>query len=86
MGTSFADGRHLRHVFSDQSVDRPDFRHGNDGDVCTVGQIHGRWLGTCQAPGWPWVNARIGLQYTYYNKFAGTTVGAHQNNALFLHA
>jgi hypothetical protein len=35
---------------------------------------------------WPWFNARIGLQYTYYNKFNGTTVGAHDNNSLFLHA
>jgi hypothetical protein len=39
-----------------------------------------------KAPGWPWFNARIGLQYTYYNKFNGTTVGAHDNNTLFLHA
>jgi hypothetical protein len=39
-----------------------------------------------QAPGWPWANARIGLQYTYYNKFDGTTVGAHDNNTLFFHA
>ncbi len=39
-----------------------------------------------KAPGWPWLNARIGLQYTYYNKFDGTTVGAHDNNTLFLHA
>jgi hypothetical protein len=39
-----------------------------------------------KAPGWPWLNARIGLQYTYYNKFDGTTAGAHDNNALFLHA
>ncbi|WP_434887428.1 cytochrome C [Bradyrhizobium oligotrophicum] len=36
--------------------------------------------------GWPWFNARIGLQYTYYNKFDGTTIGAHDNNTLFLHA
>jgi hypothetical protein len=36
--------------------------------------------------GWPWFNARIGLQYTFYNKFNGTTVGAHDNNTLFLHA
>ena len=36
--------------------------------------------------GWPWLNARIGLQYTYYNKLNGTTVGAHDNNTLFLHA
>jgi hypothetical protein len=36
-----------------------------------------------QAPGWPWANARVGLQYTYYNKFDGTTVNAHDNNTLF---
>jgi hypothetical protein len=36
--------------------------------------------------GWPWFNARIGLQYICYNKFNGTTVGAHDNNTLFLHA
>jgi hypothetical protein len=38
------------------------------------------------APGWPWFNARIGLQYTWYNKFDGTTVGASNNNTLFLYA
>jgi hypothetical protein len=43
-------------------------------------------FGVSRAPGWPWLNARIGLQYTYYNKFNGTTVGAHDNNTLFLHA
>jgi hypothetical protein len=43
-------------------------------------------FGTSQAPGWPWANARIGLQYTYYNEFGGTTLGAHDNNTLFLHA
>ncbi len=32
---------------------------------------------------WPWANARIGLQYTWYNKFDGTTVGAQDNNTLF---
>jgi hypothetical protein len=36
-----------------------------------------------QAPGWPWANARIGLQYTYYNKFDGDTVFAHDKNTLF---
>lgn len=35
------------------------------------------------APIWPWANARVGLQYTYYNKFDGTTVNAHDNNTLF---
>ena len=32
---------------------------------------------------WPWANARVGLQYTWYNKFDGTTVGASDNNTLF---
>ena len=36
-----------------------------------------------QAPGWPWANVRVGLQYTYYNKFDGDTVFAHDNNTLF---
>jgi len=35
------------------------------------------------APGWPWFNARIGLQYTWYNEFNGTSVGASANNTLF---
>jgi hypothetical protein len=39
-----------------------------------------------RAPGWPWLNARFALQYTYYNEFEGTTVGAHGHNTLFLHA
>ena len=41
---------------------------------------------TSSSPVWPWANARIALQYTYYNKFDGTTVNAHDNNTLFLHA
>ncbi len=43
-------------------------------------------FGVSKMIGWPWFNARIGLQYTYYNKLNGTTVGAHDNNTLFLHA
>jgi hypothetical protein len=43
-------------------------------------------FGASKSSGWPWFNARIGLQYTYYNKFNGTTIGAHDNNTLFLHA
>ena len=35
---------------------------------------------------WPWANVRVGLQYTYYNKFDGTTMNAHDNNTLFLYA
>jgi len=51
-----------------------------------IGELAYIPFGASQAPGWPWLNARVGLQYTYYNKFDGTTVGAHQNNTLFLHA
>jgi hypothetical protein len=43
-------------------------------------------FGASKMVGWPWFNARIGLQYTYYNKINGTTVGAQNNNTLFLHA
>ena len=43
-------------------------------------------FGASKSFGWPWFNARIGLQYIYYNKFNGTTVGAQDNNTLFLHA
>jgi hypothetical protein len=42
--------------------------------------------GASKSPGWPWFNARIGLQYIYYNKFNGTNVAAQDNNTLFLHA
>ena len=43
-------------------------------------------FGVSKSPGWPWFNARIGLQYTYFDKANGTTVGAQNNNTLFLHA
>jgi hypothetical protein len=51
-----------------------------------IGELAYIPFGASQAPGWPWLNARLALQYTYYNKFNGTTVGAHDNNTLFLHA
>ena len=38
------------------------------------------------SPIWPWANVRLGLQYTYYNKFNGTTLNAQDNNSLFLYA
>jgi len=41
---------------------------------------------TSTAPWWPWFGARIGLQYTFYDKFNGTSAGASANNTLFLHA
>jgi hypothetical protein len=37
------------------------------------------------SPGWPWFNARIGLQYTAYTEFNGTAVGASANNSLYLY-
>ena len=37
------------------------------------------------SPGWPWFNARIGLQYTGYTEFNGTSVGASANNTLYLY-
>src|SRR6266700_1991684 len=54
-----------------------------DGFIAEIAYIP---FGTSAAPGWPWFNARIGLQYTWYNKFNGTTAGASANNTLFLHA
>jgi len=51
-----------------------------------IGELAYIPFGTSQAPGWPWLNVRVGLQYTYYNEFEGTTVGAHDHNTLFLHA
>jgi hypothetical protein len=50
-----------------------------------TGEIAYMAFGTGRAPGWPWLNARIGLQYTYYNKFDGTSLGAHNRNTLFLY-
>jgi len=37
------------------------------------------------APGWPWFNARVGLQYTWYERFNGTSLGAATNNTMFLY-
>jgi len=42
-------------------------------------------FGVSKAPGWPWANARVGLQYTAYDKFDGTKTGASDHNTLFLH-
>ena len=55
----------------------------SDGWVAEIAYIP---FSASKSIGWPWFNARIGLQYTYYNKFNGTTVAAHDNNTLFLHA
>ena len=54
----------------------------SDGFIAELAYIP---FGVSKAPGWPWANARVGLQYTWYNKFDGTTVGASDHNTLFLH-
>jgi len=50
-----------------------------------MGEIFYIPFGLNQAPGWPWFNARIGVQYYYYNKFDGTTLGAKDNNTVFVY-
>jgi len=42
-------------------------------------------FGTSKAPGWPWANARTAIQYTWYNKFDGTSDHASDHNTLFLY-
>ena len=59
------------------------FRPNSDGYIAEIAYIP---FVSSNAPVWPWANARIGLQYTYYNKFDGDTVHAHDNNTLFLYA
>jgi len=34
---------------------------------------------------WPWLNARIGISYTHYDKFDGTSVGASDNDTTFIY-
>ena len=58
---------------------------GNPGTKGWIAEIAYIPFISSPAPGWPWFNARIGLQYTWYNEFAGTTVGASANNTLFLY-
>jgi hypothetical protein len=38
------------------------------------------------SPVYPWANVRLGVKYTYYTEFDGTTDGAQDNNTLFLYA
>ena len=38
-----------------------------------------------KAPGWPWFNARVGLQYTFYNEFDGDKINARANNTFLLY-
>ena len=38
---------------------------------------------TSRAPGWPWFNARVGVDYIVYDRFDGTRAGASGHNTLF---
>jgi hypothetical protein len=42
-------------------------------------------FGSSKSPIWPWANARLGVQYTWYNKFDGDKLSAHNNNTLFVY-
>jgi hypothetical protein len=51
-----------------------------------IGEIAYIPFSSSSAPVWPWANMRLGVQYTYYNKFDGDTASAHNNNTLFIYA
>jgi hypothetical protein len=58
------------------------FSPNSDGWIAEIAYIP---FISSHAPGWPWFNARVGLQYVWYDKFDGTTVSASDNNTLFLY-
>ncbi|MGA9090247.1 MAG: cytochrome C [Bradyrhizobium sp.] len=64
----------------------PDFANNSPNSNGWMAEIAYIPFGAGKMIGYPWFNARIGLQYIYYNKFNGTAVSARDNNTLFLHA
>jgi hypothetical protein len=42
-------------------------------------------FGSSRSPLWPWANARLGVQYTWYNKFDGDKMNARNNNTVFVY-
>lgn len=91
---SLAYGNDNRVVLTGQYFDTwgssdPTLYSGNPGCACSpdsngfIFEIAYIPYISSQAPVWPWANMRIGLQYTYYNKFDGDTASAHDNNTLF---
>jgi hypothetical protein len=58
------------------------FSPNSNGYIAEIAYIP---FGMTKSPLWPWFNARLGLQYIYYNKFDGTTFRAKDNNTLFLY-
>jgi len=61
----------------------PNFSPNTNGWIAEIAYIP---FISSQAPGWPWFNMRLGLQYTWYTEFNGTSAGASANNTLFLYA
>jgi hypothetical protein len=63
------------------------FSPDSDGWIAELAYIP---FGTSSSPLWPWFNARVGLQYVWYNKFNGASTNydgkgtnASDNNTLF---
>jgi hypothetical protein len=94
---SFAYGADNRVVFTGQYFNiwgtsdpglyaAPDFANNSPNSNGWMAEIAYIPFGASKMIGYPWFNARIGLQYISYNKFNGTAIGAHDNNTLFLHA
>ena len=88
---SFAYGNDNRIVFSGQyfttwgSTDATEYGDSPNGSPDSNGftaEIAYIPFISSQSPIWPWANARIGVQYTWYNKFNGVTDGASDNNTL----
>ncbi len=95
---SFAYGADNRVVFTGQYFDiwgtADPFLYVNANDPTAMTPNSNGWMaeiayipfGASKSFGWPWFNARFALQYISYNKFDGSTIGAHDNNTVFLHA
>jgi hypothetical protein len=94
---SFAYGADNRVVLTGQYFDvwgttdpllyaAPDFANNSPNSNGWMAELAYIPFGASKMIGYPWFNARIGLQYIYYNKFNGTSIGARDNNTLFLHA
>ena len=94
---SFAYGADNRVVFTGQYFDvwgttdpllyaAPDFANNSPNSNGWMAELAYIPFGASKMIGYPWFNVRIGLQYIYYNKFNGTSIGARDNNTLFLHA
>jgi hypothetical protein len=86
---SLAYGNDNRFVFSGQyfdtwgSMDASFYAGDTKGYVVELSYIP---FMNSPSPVYPWANVRLGVKYTYYTEFDGTTDGAQDNNTLFLYA